>query len=340
MTDAAFCENCGTDRDQYGSPDRRLFHRCASCRLEVCPDCWNRGRDLCLNCAPFSVGVAAPARVPAAGGAASLAASVPPQPTGWTLVAPDDSPGAAAPATVVAPVAAATAAAFESVAASRVRPGDTLATFRRRGMAGLGALASGLGKPVRMATHAALLLCLTTLGLLVTWQLVSFAGTALPASTAPGALGAGPKASADASASAVDVGVSPLPAGGAGGDQGDHDPGQTGSGGGDGSPGGRRPDPAGHAAPDSLADRDADGRTDHDADAGTDGDRHAGTDPHRHPDGCSHRHATADPRPTRRYLRPPIRRGPSRRRPGRSLTPTGALGYPPDLRSRRVARAL
>ncbi len=239
MTDAAFCENCGTDRDQYGSPDRRLFHRCASCRLEVCPDCWNRGRDLCLNCAPFSVGLAAPADVPAAGGPAPIATSVPAQPTGWTLVAPDDSPEAAARSTVVAPVAAATAGAFETVAAARIRLGGTLATFRRRGMVGLGALASALGKPVRMATHAVLLLCLTTLGLLVTWQLVSFAGTALPTSTAPGAaLGAGPTASADASASPLDVGASPVPAGGAGGNQGDHDRGQPGSGDGAGSQGG------------------------------------------------------------------------------------------------------
>ena len=243
MTDAAFCENCGTDRDQYGSPDRRLFHRCASCRLEVCPDCWNRGPDLCLNCAPFSVGVAAPGRAPAVGGGPTpLIAPAPAQATGWTLIAPDDSPGvpaAAAPATV------ATASVFETVAASRIRLGGTLAAIRGRGIIGLGALASGLGKPVRMATHAVLLLCLTTLGLLVTWQLVSFAGTALPPATPPGAaLGAGPDTSATASDSPT-VGTTPVAVGGVtgGGTPVDHDRGQGGSSGGDGSHGGPGPTP-------------------------------------------------------------------------------------------------
>ncbi len=246
MTDAAFCENCGTDRDQYGSPDRRLFHRCASCRLEVCPDCWNRGRDLCLNCAPFSVGVTAPAaagRTPAAAGAPiALSGTVASQAAGWTLIAPDDSPGVPAAA---APAAVTTASVSETVAASRIRLGGTLAAIRGRGIAGLGALAGGLGKPVRMATHAALLLCLTTLGLLVTWQLVSFAGTALPSSTPPGAaLGAGAGASATASDSAT-VGATPGPVGGTtgGGVPADHDRGQGGSTGGDGSHGGAGPTP-------------------------------------------------------------------------------------------------
>jgi len=239
LTDAAFCETCGTDRDQYGSPDRRLFHRCASCHLEVCPDCWNRGRDLCLNCAPFSVGLAEGSPTRAVAGPAGIAAAVPAQATGWTLVAPDDSPG------VPVAVAAATGApASEVVGAFMPRLGDTLATVRRRGLAGLRAVAGGLGKPLRMATHAVLLLCLTTLGLLVTWQLVSFAGTALPAPAPPGAaLGAGPTASTTAPGSAV-VGTSPLPVGGStGGDPAGHDRGQGGSTGGDGSHGGAGPTP-------------------------------------------------------------------------------------------------
>jgi hypothetical protein len=243
LTDAAFCENCGTDRDQYGSPDRRLFHRCASCRLEVCPDCWNRGRDLCLDCAPFSVGVTPAGRAPAAAGAPTpLSATVAAQASGWTLIAPDDSPGVPAAA---APAALTTASVFETVAASRIRLGGTLAAIRRRGIAGLGAVASGLGKPVRMATHAVLLLCLTTLGLLVTWQLVSFAGTALPPATPPGAaLGADPGASATASDSPT-VGTTPVPVGGitGGGVPADHDRGQGGSSGGDGSHGGAGPTP-------------------------------------------------------------------------------------------------
>lgn len=237
MTDAAFCENCGTDRDQYGSPDRRLFHRCASCRLEVCPDCWNRGRDLCLNCAPFSVGLAEAARAATFAGPAPMAAASTAQATGWTLVAPDDSPGGAAP--VTPPIAA---TAVQAADAARVRLGDTLAAMRGRSVSALGTLASGLGKPVRMATHAVLLLCLTTLGLLVTWQLVSFAGTALPASPPPGAaLGAGPGASATASDSPT-VGTSPLPVGGSatGGDPGGKDRGGSG---GDGSHGGAGPTP-------------------------------------------------------------------------------------------------
>ena len=242
MTDAAFCENCGTDRDQYGSPDRRLFHRCASCRLEVCPDCWNRGRDLCLNCAPFSVGLVGSGRAAATGASPAVPPPVPAAATGWSLMAPDDSPGTLAP---VAPAAPGMASLPGLAGSSRVSLGDTLSAARDRGAAGLSALVAGLGKPVRIATHAVLLLCLTTLGLLVSWQLVSFAGTALPTPSPTGAaLGAGPIASPATSASPAD-GISPQPiaASTPAGNPGGNDRGGQGGSGSDGPHGGAGPTP-------------------------------------------------------------------------------------------------
>jgi hypothetical protein len=251
LTDAAFCENCGTDRDQYGQLDRRLFHRCASCRLEVCPDCWNKGRDLCLRCAPFSVGLAeGNARSAPVAGAASLPAAAPA--AAWSLMAPDDSPGASVghvvPGAYALPLATgATAAtsAGEAAVAATAHVRDRLSGGRARAMGALGSLAGGLGKPLRLATHAVLLMCLTTLGLLVTWQLVSFAGTALPSSGAPGAaFGAAPTASPTASADPSRVTGSPQPGDGSagGGDRGS-------SNGGDGSHGGTGATPTPRATP-------------------------------------------------------------------------------------------
>ena len=251
MTDAAFCENCGTDRDQYGSPDRRLFHRCASCRLEVCPDCWNRGRDLCLNCAPFTVGLAGSGRA-ATGASPAVPPAVPAAATGWSLVAPDDLTNTPAP---LAPAALGMASLPGSPAASAVRLGHRLSAARDRGTAGLGSLATGLGKPVRIATHAVLLLCLTTLGLLVSWQLVSFAGTALLTSNPTGAaLGAGPIASPATSASPAD-GISPQPIAGStpAGNPGGNDRGGQGGSGGDGSHGGAGPTPRPSPRPTATA---------------------------------------------------------------------------------------
>jgi hypothetical protein len=250
LTDAAFCENCGTDRDQYGNVDRRLFHRCASCRLEVCPDCWNKGRDLCLRCAPFSVGLAeGGARPAAAASAASLPAAAPAN-AAWSLMAPDDSPGASAghvvPGAIVMPAAAAATSAGEAAVAATAHLRDTLSAARGRATGVLGSVAGGLTRPLRLATHAVLLMCLTTLGLLVTWQLVSFAGTALPSSGAPGAaFGAGPTASQSAPADPGSAITSPQPGGGSqagGGDRGA-------SGGGDGTHGGSGATPTPRATP-------------------------------------------------------------------------------------------
>lgn len=249
LTDAAFCENCGTDRDQYGSPDRRLFHRCASCRLEVCPDCWNKGRDLCLRCAPFSVGLAeGKAHAAAVASVASVSAAGPAN-TAWSLMAPDDSPGGpdvrVVPGAMALPVATTTTSAGEAAVAASAQMRERLTGARVRAVGVLGSVAAGLGKPLRLATHAVLLMCLTTLGLLVTWQLVSFAGTALPASGAPGAaFGAAPTTTATASSDPGVAAASPQPGDGSagGGDRGS-------STGGDGTHAGPGPTPTPRVTP-------------------------------------------------------------------------------------------
>ncbi|MFI5262654.1 MAG: hypothetical protein ACHQZR_08900, partial [Candidatus Limnocylindrales bacterium] len=112
-----------------------------------------------------------------------------PAPAGWTLVAPDD---ALAPAGVTAAAdppppprrlarAGALAVAVvalgpRALAASRCR----LAIARQHTPPAAVAVSNAVATPLRLATRATLLLCLTTLGVLVTWLVVGFAGSAVP----------------------------------------------------------------------------------------------------------------------------------------------------------------